>query len=131
MTVEHLQPLLDHTKMQECFSRWQRGWPEHRSLQVWLTALQKPDGGVGGIVAGATAPFQHALATRAGCECVAHALQGITELNPRATVTSIDGISAFDLISRRAMMQGLHDVDHRSAIRVHVLWNAVKVLVGG
>ena len=53
-------------------------------------------------VQGATALFQCALATRAGCECVAHALQGITELNPRATVTSIDGISAFDLISRRA-----------------------------
>ena len=42
-------------------------------------------------VQGATAPFQYALATRAGCECVAHALHGITELNPRATVTSIDG----------------------------------------
>ena len=32
--------------------------------------------------------------TRAGCECIAHMLQGLTELNPRATVVSIDGISA-------------------------------------
>ena len=63
-------------------------------------------------VQGATASFQNAFATRAGCECVAHALQGITELNPLATVTSIDGTSAYDLISRRVMMQGLHDVDH-------------------
>ena len=73
-----------------------------------LTALQKPDGGVRGIVAGdvvrrlvartvsqqlmedverATALFQYALSMRAGCECIAHVLQGITELDPRATVT--------------------------------------------
>ena len=127
--------------MQECFSRWQRGAERARAQVLpsvrdtvrlgWFTTLQKPDGGVRGIVAGdvvrrlvartmsqqmmeavqgATAPFQYVLATRAGCECVAHALQGITELNPRATVTSIDGISVFDLLSRRAMMQGLHKV---------------------
>ena len=31
-------------------------------------------------------------------------------MDPRATVMSIDGISAYDLISRQAMLQGLHDV---------------------
>ena len=46
------------------------------------------------------------LSTRAGCECVAHMLQGVTEL-----VTSIDGVSAYDMISRRAMMDGLRRVD--------------------
>ena len=141
MTIEHLQPLLDHTKdarmffqVAERLARAQVPPSVRDTVRLGrLTALQKPDGGVRGIVAGdvvrrlvartmsqqlmeavqgATAPFQYALATRAGCECVAHALQEITELNPRATVTSIDGISAFDLISRRAMMQGLHDVDH-------------------
>ena len=30
-------------------------------------------------VLAATAPFQHALSTRAGCECVAHALQSMCE----------------------------------------------------
>ena len=71
-----------------------------------LTALQKPNGGVRGIVAGnivrrlvahtmsqqmmekvqaATAPFQYAMATKSGCECIAHALQGSTEIDPRAT----------------------------------------------
>ena len=90
-----------------------------------ITALQKPNGGVRGIVVGdtlrrlvartiaqqlsvaveaATAPFQYALFT--GGECVAHALQSLTEENPTATVMSIDGIGAFDLVSRKAMLQG-------------------------
>ena len=97
-----------------------------------MTAFRKPDGGVRGIVAGdvvkrlvartmsqqlgpatmaATAPHQFALSTRAGCECVAHMLQGVTELNPEVTVTSIDGVSAHDMISRRAMLDGLRRVD--------------------
>ena len=64
-----------------------------------MTALQKPDGGVRGIVVGdvmrrllartlaqqfgpqaeaATHPFQYALSTRAGTECVAHLVQALT-----------------------------------------------------
>ena len=91
------------------------------SQEVWITALQKPTGGVRGIVAGdiirrlvgrqlgpaverATSLFQRALSTRAGCECVAHALQVLCETDPQSTVLSIDGISVFDLISRGAMM---------------------------
>ena len=93
-----------------------------------LTALQKPDGGVRGIVVGdiirrlvartmakqiakkveaATAPFQYALKTKAGCECVAHVLQTLTDTDPDATVMSIDGVGAYDLISRNAMLEGL------------------------
>ena len=74
-----------------------------------MTALAKPDGGVRGIVAGdvirrlvartmaqqlgdaveaATSPYQYALRTKAGCECVAHVLQGLTEINPLTTITS-------------------------------------------
>ena len=49
-------------------------------------------------------------------ECITH-LQEITEFNPRATVISIDGITAHDLISRRAIVQGLCDVDH-TAVKV-------------
>ena len=52
----------------------------------------------------ATKPFQHALATRAGSESIAHAVQVATDMDPRATVLSIDGVGAFDLISRRTMM---------------------------
>ena len=31
-------------------------------------------------------------------------VQVVTDMDPRATVLSIDGVGAFDLISRRAMM---------------------------
>ena len=62
-------------------------------------------------VESATAPFQYALSTRAGCECIAHALQGLTDLDPNTTIISIDGISAFDQISRAAMLDGLMNVE--------------------
>ena len=58
----------------------------------------------------ATSPFQYALTTKSGGECVAHAIQALTDLDSRATVLSIDGISAFDLISRAAMLDGLSTV---------------------
>ena len=95
-----------------------------------MTALAKPDGGVRGIVVGdvirrlaartmaqqlgdaveaATSPYQYALRTKAGFECVAHVLHLLTEINPLTTVTSVDGVSAFDLISRSAMLEGLLD----------------------
>ena len=70
---------------------------------------------LGDAVEAFTAPYQYALRTKAGCECVAHVLQGLTELDPLATVTSVDGISAFDLISRKAMLEGLMRVDGGSS----------------
>ena len=139
MTNEHLRPLLDSERDMHLFFRvgelLARGdIPENVASVLRkgrLTALQKPGGGVRGIVAGdvirrlvarivaqllgkavdhATAPFQCALSTRAGCDCVAHALQGASELDPEVTVVSVDGISAFDLISRRAMLSGLAEL---------------------
>ena len=68
-----------------------------------MTALQKPQGGVRGIVVGDfmrrvvactlaqqlgpaveqhTSPFQFALSTKSGCECVAHIAQAMTDLDP-------------------------------------------------
>ena len=140
MTNEHLRPLLDSERDMHLFFRvaelLARGDVPENVASVLrkgrLTALQKPGGGVRGTVAGdvirrlvartvaqqlgkavehATAPFQYALSTRAGCECVAHALQAVSDLNPEATVVSIDGISAYDLISRRAMLSGLAGVE--------------------
>ena len=39
-----------------------------------------------------TAPFQYALSTKAGCDCVSHILQSMTDLDPDMTITSIDTI---------------------------------------
>ena len=65
---------------------------------------------LGKAVEAAIAPHQFALSTKAGCECIAHILQGLTDFDDRATVISVDGVSAFDLISRTAMMKGLFRV---------------------
>ena len=97
-----------------------------------MMALQKPQGGVRGIVVGDflrrsvartlaqqlgpavelhTSPFQSALSTKSGCECVAHIAQAMTDMDPNTTLLSVDDIGAFDLISREAMLQGLLDVE--------------------
>ena len=139
MTADHLRPLLDNVADTTRFWRFAQVLaratvPEDVVDAVKLgkmTALQKPKGGVRGIVSGdiirrlvarticqhlssavqvATAPFQYALSTKAGRECIAHALQVLTDLNPRTTIVSIDGVSAFDLISRGAMLTGLRSV---------------------
>ena len=96
-----------------------------------MTALQKKDGGVRGIATGtsfrrlvaktlarqfaqeveaACAPFQFALSTRAGTDCVGHAVRAATEANPQATVLSIDGVGAYDHVHRSAMMAKLLEI---------------------
>ena len=111
-----------------------------------MTALSKPDGGVRGIVVGdflrrlvartlaqqfsqavleATSPFQFALSTRAGTEAVTHALQAHTSLDENATVVSIDGVGAFDLISRNAMVSGLMAMENGDR-----LWPFIREFYG-
>ena len=102
-----------------------------------IVALQKPKGRVRGIVVGdflrrlvarslaqfffssnlqeACQPFQFALSTRAGTEALAHALQAATEADPDATILSVDGVGAFDTVSRQAMLRGLSRVPGASA----------------
>ena len=135
MTSEHLKVVLQSARDSNLFCQLAEEFvraelpPEIvRAMRMGrMTALQKPSGGVRGIVVGdifrrvvsravaqqiakqveqATAPFQYALSTRCGTECVGHAIQGLTDLDPEATVLSVDGIGAFDLVSREAMMQG-------------------------
>ena len=86
-----------------------------------MTALQKRDGGIRGIATGTSfrrlvaktlarqfgqvvedtcASFQFALSTRAGVDCVGHAVRVATDANPEATVMSIDGIGANDHVHR-------------------------------
>ena len=144
MTTEQLRPLFLVAKVQLL------DIATHVIRVGQFTALSKPDGGVRGIVAGdvirrlvartmaqlqkavevATALFQYALSTKAGCECVGHALPGLTQLHLDTTIKSIDGISALDLISRESILMGLTRVDRGQAALPFVRF-AVRIFVGG
>ena len=52
----------------------------------------------------ATIPFQHVLSTRAGTECIAHAIQALTDLDPAQSWGVRCGVIV------RAMLQGLQTV---------------------
>ena len=95
-------------------------------MAATMTALRKPDGGVRGIATGTSfrrlvarqfgkvvestcAPFQFALSTRAGTDCVGHT-RAMTDGDPECTVLSIDGIGAHDHILRSAFLTKLHNV---------------------
>eukprot|EP00969_Alexandrium_andersonii_P281368 12439150-Alexandrium_andersonii.AAC.1 len=54
-------------------------------------------------------PFQFALSTRAGTDCVARVARALTELDSTATVVSIDGVGAFDHMRRSSMLGALRD----------------------
>ena len=140
MIADHLRPLLESVQDSELLWRLCQGLARAEvPLEVprvvkmgRITALQKPTGGVRGIVVGdilrrlvartisqqitpavevATAPFQFALSTRAGTECVSHVLQARTDLDPMGTVLSFDGVGAFDLVSRTSMLRGFQGVE--------------------
>ena len=106
-------------------------------MHARLTALSKPDGGVHGIAIGTTlrrsvgrtlakqfakafeaecSPFQYALTTRAGTDCVGHMIRAITDSDPTATVLKVGGIGAHDHVSRAAMLQRLVSMEEGRAI---------------
>ena len=55
----------------------------------------------------ATAPFQYALSTRADAEAAARVLSVLLEDGPTKTLLSVDGVGAYDHISRQAMLAGV------------------------
>ena len=143
MTSDHLFPVLENEGDSDLFVRvgslLASGNVPPAIVQAIrlgrMTVLSKPDGGVRGTVVGdvvrrlvrsiakqiakkveaMTAPFQYALSTKAGCECVAHILS-LTDIDPDSTITSIDGVGAYDLISRNAMVEGLFQMDGEDEI---------------
>ena len=140
MTADHLMPLLeterDSAKLFALASNLAKGDVPLEVLS-WvrmgrITALRQEDGGVRGITVGdilrrlvartiaqqisKVAPYQYALSTKVGCECVAHIVQTLTDSDESATVVSVDGIGAFDLISRNAMLEGLMGIDGGDAV---------------
>ena len=58
----------------------------------------------------ATRPFQYALRTRAGTDCLAAILRTAAELDETATIVSLDGRAAYDTVSRAAMFHKLFEV---------------------
>jgi hypothetical protein len=145
MTAEHVQTLLEDERCSELLHHAAEklanaAVPDSVADAFRLgrlTALQKSNGRVRGIVTGdtfrrlvartlaqqagpemeaATAPHQFALSTRAGTECVAHLVQALTQDDANSTVVSIDGIGAFDLMSRNAMLEGLTRLPRASTL---------------
>ena len=156
MTAEHLRLVLESVPDTAAFHRAAQDLaraeipPNVLALLRMgrLTALQKPGGGVRGIVCGdlvrrlvarsiaqqissavaEATPFQYALTTKAGGESVAHAIQSLTDLDSRATVLSVDGIGAFDMISRAAMLDGLQPWGrHCASFRAPILLRPLQV----
>ena len=132
-TFEHLRVLMDDTEgleelLNAAESLARADVPEEVAesfMTARLTALLKNSGGVRGIAAGTTlrrlvartlarqyggeveaacAPFQYALSTRAGTDCVGHVVRAVTDDRETATLLSIDGVGAFDYVSRAAML---------------------------
>ena len=134
--TEHLRVLLDAGPHWEAFRALAQAFananvpPTVIELMAMgrMTALLKPNGQARGIVAGcvfrrlvsraiakqldkvfadATAPYQFALQTRAGADALVHTLQALTDADPNKVVLSLDGIGAFDHISRAEILEAL------------------------
>ena len=109
----------------------------HAIMSARMTALLKRNGGVRGIATGtafrrlvasclartyggeideACAPFQYALRTRAGTECVGHLFRALTERDPNACILSVDGIGAYDHVRRDAMLGKLRTMPKAALI---------------
>ena len=160
MHSDHLYPLLERPRDSELLAQMASAMalvdiPEDIIRLGRVTASQKPDGGIRGVVVedvlrrlvartiaqqvskkaeAATAPFQNALSTKAGCDCVAHILQTLTDVDERATIVSIDGIGAYVLISGNAMLQGLFTMEKGDRVLSFfcevLLWVPIHTHVG-
>ena len=158
MTTDHFRPVLDNVSDSHLFFTVAEQFSRAHTPQVIvniirmgrMNALQKDDGGVRGTVAGyhsrlvartvaqqlspiverMTAPFQHAMTTRAGTECVA--LQALTEADPTATVMSLDGVSArFDIAESDAGKFGCNPWGVTGfAVRANVPQQSFQLSVG-
>ena len=106
-------------------------------MSARMTALVKPNGGIRGIATGtsfrrlvagclaglvgpeveaACAPYQYAMSTRAGTECVAHLFRAACDMDAQKCVLSIDGIGAFDHVKRASMLRKLLTLPKARAI---------------
>ena len=115
MTAEHLRPLLDAPADAEKFCGVCEGFARAQIPDEIMQSIRM--GRIGdfvrrlvhepsrnnGVQQWSEPPHhQFALSTKAGCECVAHVVQGLTDLDADTTLLSVHGIGAFDLVSRAA-----------------------------
>ena len=78
------------------------------------------------------APFQFALPTRAGTDCVGHLLPAARDSDPNATILRVDGVGAHDHVLRLAMLERLVQMPGAKAILplVRVSYGALPVTFG-
>lgn len=100
-----------------------------------IVALQKPHGRVRGIVIGdilrrvvSRSIAQH-FASPIHLACSPHQFALSTQTDPHLTVLSVDGIGAYDTISRNSMLRGLHAVPDALAIRSAFLHRSFPIRV--
>ena len=143
-TYEHFKVLINDTATFELFFELAPAWHRPESplkfqvhMSARMTALTKDDAGVRGIATGCTlrrlvartlarqfskdfedecAPFQYALSTRAGTDCVGHMLRVATDRDHRASVLKVDGIGAYDHVLRAAMLGRLAEMTHAQGL---------------
>ena len=111
MTTEHLRPLLDQSRdnhnlfiMAERMARTEAPPSVNDAIRLSRNHAEGSGALWQETISRLAAPFQHAMTTRAGTKCIAHAVQALTEVDPLCTLISVDGIGAFDLISRATML---------------------------
>ena len=74
-------------------------------------------------VLGATSPFQYALSTRAGVDCIALMTRLLTDMDEDTTVASLDGVGAYDHVSRACFLEKLRKNPELEALLPFVrLW---------
>ena len=134
--AEHLKPLLENEQAMELLgfaaSQLAAAAVPAEIAEAFglcrMTALRKPDGGVRGIATGdvfrrlvtrtlaqqfaaelvtATSPYQYALSTRAGTDCAAFLLRTAAETDEHGAIVSLDGVGAYDHVSRAAIFDAL------------------------
>ena len=161
MTADHLRPLVEHSgaaralnhgaslmaqaripeeimshtlRTDDCVAEAGRWCARHRCGGRFQKGSGQNDcSAIRAKVEVATTPHQCALRTKAGCETVAHILQVLTDLDPKATVVSVDGIGAYDLNSRNSVLQGVrHMADGEQLLPfVRAVWPTFYPFVGG
>ena len=158
MTAEHLKVGLESTVVCGLFGRcgesFCTGTDAGQAIRLGrMTALQKADGGVRGVVVGEVfrrLNTNHGTAIQQGGGgrehthssmpsqpgqglSVSHTVQALTSENPETTILSVDGVGAYDLISRNAHVSrraGYGGWGQDDPIHPPILRFAVDVLVG-